>query len=112
MDRKPPTGAEKFSYSRSVSENNNLQSFSDFKWYNKKDVVPTLEAIQKMIEFYHNKGSFMLKVGCTLPKLANICLPKSTDSKFHSFTESDKDLLEKIREHMVGGPPLALHVKL
>ena len=48
----------------------------------------------------------MLKLGCTLPNLANICLHKSTDSKFYPFTESDKNLLEKIREHMVGGPSI------
>ena len=48
----------------------------------------------------------MLKLGCTLPGLANICLHKSTDSKFYPFTESDKDLLEKIREDMVGGPSI------
>ena len=46
----------------------------------------------------------MLKLGCTLLGLANNCLHKSTDSKFSPFTESDKDLLEKIREDMVGGP--------
>ena len=45
----------------------------------------------------------MLKLGCTLPNLANICLHKSTDAKFYLFTESDKDLLEKVREDMVGG---------
>ena len=84
-----------------------MQNFSDFlKWYNNKDVVPTLEAMQKMIEFYHNKGIDMLKLGCTLPNLANICLHKSTDSKFYPFTESDKHLLEKIREDMVGGPSI------
>ena len=84
-----------------------MQYFSDFlKWYNNKDVVPTPEAMQKMIEFYHNKGIDMLKLGCTLPNLANICLHKSTDSKFYPFTESDKDLLEKIREDMVGGPSI------
>ena len=77
-----------------------------FKWYNNKDVVPTLEAKQKMIEFYHNKGIDMLKLGCTLPNLANICLHKSTDSKFYPFTESDKGLLEKIREDMVDGPSI------
>ena len=44
----------------------------------------------------------MLKLGCALPILNNICLHKSTDSKFYPFTESDKDLLEKIREYMVG----------
>ena len=48
----------------------------------------------------------MLKLGCKLPNLANICLHKSTDSKFYPFTESDKELLERIREDMVGGPSI------
>ena len=53
----------------------------------------------------------MLKFGCTLPNLTNICLHKITDSKFHPFTESDKDLLEKIREDMVGGPSIVFKRK-
>ena len=62
--------------------------------------------MKKMIEFYHQKEIDMLKLGCTWPKLANNCLHKPTDSKFYPFTESDKDLLEKIREDMVGGPSI------
>ena len=86
-----------------------MEIFSDFlKWYNNEDVFSTLEARQKMIEFYHNKGIDMLKLGCTLSNLANICLHKSTNSNFYPFTESDKDLLEKIREDMVGGPSIVL----
>ena len=46
----------------------------------------------------------MLKLGCTLPNLANIFLHKS--AKFYPFTETDKDLLQKIREDMVGGPSI------
>ena len=84
-----------------------MQNFSDFlRLYNNKDVVPTLEAMQKMIEFYHNKAIDMQKLGCKLPKLGNNCLHKSTFSKFYHFTESHKDLLGKIREHMVGGPSI------
>ena len=90
-----------------------MQYFSDFlKWYNNIDVVPTLEAMQKMIEIYHNKRIDMLKLGCTLPSLANICLHKSTDSKFYPFTEWDKDLLEKIQEGMVGGPSIVFTRKV
>ena len=48
----------------------------------------------------------MLKLGCTLPNLANICLHKSTGSKFYPFKESDKGLLGKIREDMVGDPSI------
>ena len=47
MDRILPSGAENCSYLQSVWKNNNMQYFSDFlKWYNNKDVVPTLEAMQ------------------------------------------------------------------
>ena len=59
--------------------------------------------MQKMIEFYHNKGIDMPKLGFTLPNLAKFCLHKSTDSKFYPLTESDKILLGKIREDVVGG---------
>ena len=59
-----------------------------------------------MIQFYHNKGIDMLKLGCTLPNLANFCLHKSTNYKFCPFCESDKDLCEKIREDMTGGPSI------
>ena len=62
--------------------------------------------MQKKIDFYHNKGIGMLKLECTIPNSANICFHESTDSKFYPLTESDKDLLEKIREDMVGGPSI------
>ena len=38
--------------------------------------------------------------------LADICLRRSTDSKFYPFTESDKGFQENIREGMVGGPSI------
>ena len=85
-----------------------MNSFKDFlRWYNNKDVVPTLEATQKMTAFYHEKDIDMLKLGCTLPNLANICLHKSTVAKFYPFTEGEKDLLEKLQEDVVDGPSIA-----
>ena len=84
-----------------------MSSFKDFlRWYSIKDVVPTLEAMQKMIAFYHDKDIDMFKLGCILPNLANICLHKSTDAKFYLFSEGDKDLLEKIREDFDVGPSI------
>ena len=84
-----------------------MSSFNDFlQWYNKKDVVPTLEAMQKTIEFYYDKDVDLLKLSCTLSNLANTCLYKSTDAKFYPFKEGDKDLLEKFREDVVGGPSI------
>ena len=101
----PPTGDERYSYLRSIWVSEGMKSSKDIlMWYNNKDVVPTLEAMQKMIEFYHQKEIDIFKLGCALPNLANNCLHKSTESKFYPFTENDKDLLEKIREDMVAGP--------
>ena len=64
-------------------------------WYNNKDVVPTLEAMQKMINFYHQKEIDMLKLGCTLPNLANIHLHKSIDSEFYLFYRKRQRLVGK-----------------
>ena len=107
----PPSGLDNYNYLQETWKKNGMTEFIDFlKWYNNKDVVPTLEAMQKMIQFNHNKGIDMLKLGCTLPNLANICLHKShksTNYKFYPFCESDKDLCEKkYLEDMTGGPSI------
>ena len=62
--------------------------------------------MQKMIAFYQDDYIDMLKLGCTLPNLANICLHKSTDAKFYPFTEADKDLLENFRQDVVEIPSI------
>ena len=107
LSEKPPTGAENYFYLLKLWEREKMQSFKDFlPSYNNKDGVPTLEAMQKMVDVYHKKGIDMLKLGCTLPNLANICLHSSTSATFYPFTESDKDLLSKFREDMVEGPSI------
>ena len=45
----------------------------------------------------------MLKLRCILPNLANFCLQISTTAEFYPFPEGDEDLLEKVKEDMVGG---------
>ena len=112
LNKIPPTGDENYAYLRSVWVSEGMKSFKEFLMsYNNKDVVRTLGAMQKMIEFYHRKEIHMLNLGCTSPNLAKSCLNKSTDSNFYPFTESDKDLLEKIREDMVGGPSIVFSRK-
>ena len=112
MDRIPPTVAENYLYLQSVWVSEGMNSSKDFLiWYNKKDLVLNLEAMQEMIEFYHQKQIDMLKLGRFLPNLPKICLHKSTHSKFYPFTESDKNLLKKIREDIVGGPSIVFSRK-
>ena len=83
LSRPHPTGNEKYQNLQNIRKQEQMSSIKDFlRWYNNKDVVPTLEAIQNMIAFYHDKDVNMLMLGGTLPNLANICLHKSTDAKF------------------------------
>ena len=91
-----PSEEENYQYLLDIWNHENMCTFKDFlRWYNNKDVVPTLETMQKMLALYHKKGIDMLKLGCTLAKLANICLHKSTSAKSYPFTETDKRLVAK-----------------
>ena len=104
LSKPPPSGEENYQYLRDIWNHGKIYTFKDFlRWYNNKNVVPTLKPLQKMLAFYHKNVIDMLKLGCTLPNLANLCLHKSNSAKFYYSTETDKDLLQKIREIMVGG---------
>ena len=65
----------------------------------------------KKVQFYHQKENDMLKRGCTLPNLANICLHKSNNEKFYPFCTIDRDLRQKIREDMTNGPSIVFYRK-
>ena len=112
LSEESPTGIQKYQYLQQFLKQEQMSSFQNFlRLYNKKYVVPTLKAIQETIVFYHNKNIDTLKLGCTLPNLANNCLHKSTDVNSYQFTESDKDLLKKNREGDVGGPSIVFTQK-
>ena len=67
--------------------------------------------MQKKTAFYHNKDIDMLKLGFILPNLAFVCLHKSTDAQIYPSTVGDKDLVEKFRKNIVGGPFLNFTLK-
>ena len=56
-----------------------------------------------MIQFDHIKVVDMFQLGCILPNLAKICVCKSTNYNFYPFSESEKNLCEKLWENMNGG---------
>ena len=53
-----------------------------------------------------NKTLDILKLGCTLPNIAKIFLHESITANFYPSKERDPNLLDKIREPLVGGPSL------
>ena len=59
-----------------------------FKLFEQESPMYMLHKLQKMVEFYHQKCFDMLKIECTLPKMANICRHISISAKLYPFTES------------------------
>ena len=103
----PKNAAENYRELHYIWEKENMNTFRDFlKWYNNKDVMPTLDAMTKMIQFYHSKQIDMLKLGYTLPNLANRFLHSSTDAAFFPFCEQDKEYDNYIRNWLTGGPSI------
>ena len=89
-----------------------MNTFKDcIRRYNIQDDVPTLQAMQKVIQFYHDGGIYIMKLECTRPNVAYLCLHKSTYHKFYPFFEGDKDLCEKAREEMNGGTSIGFTPK-
>ena len=87
-----------------------VQSF--FEPVKPKRFCPTLKVMKRMIAFYHNKDIHKLKLGCTFPNLANMCLHRCTDAKFNPFTEGDNDHWEKFRKDVFTGPSTVFTRKL
>ena len=65
-----------------------------------------MEAVQKMVELYHNERIVMLKFGRTLPISANISIHYSVHSKLCPFTEMENYLVEKKQKDMFAGPSI------
>ena len=84
-------------------------TFKDvLRWSNNKNDVPTLEPLQKTVDFHHDKGIDMLKHGFTSPIFANICLQKSTTAKFYPFIQNYKGLLGEVLEDLASGLSIVL----
>ena len=68
----------------------NLNQLKEDILNNNLDVLPFVEAIEKMKEFYKLKRLDIFKDGVSLPGLVLKYLIKSTDSEFYLFDEEDK----------------------
>ena len=56
FSKPPPSGEENYQYLLDMWNHENLCTFKEFlRWYNNKDIVPTLEAMQKSLLFITRK---------------------------------------------------------
>ena len=75
----PASGWDNYKYLQQIWQKHGMTTFKDFfQWYNNKDFLPILEAMQRMVQVYYQKKIDMSKLGCNLPNLANICLHNSS----------------------------------
>ena len=86
---------------------NGMTTLRDFLvWYNNRDVVPFLQAIDRQIAFYQQRGIDMFKQGISIPGLTLLYLFNDLPEKtyFTLFNENNKDLHQLVKDHVVGGP--------
>ena len=91
---------------------NNMQTFEDFfVWYNNLDVVPFIEAVEKMSQFWRERKIDMFKDGISVPGLTLKYLFSylSPQTYFSLFDQANSDLYHLIKDNNTGGPSIIFH---
>ena len=91
---------------------NGMTTLRDFLvWYNNRDVVPFLQAIDRQFAFYQQRGIDMFKQGISVPGLTLLYLFNALPEKtyFTIFNEKNKDLHDLVKDNIIGGPSIIFH---
>lgn len=89
-----------------------MKTFREFLiWYNNLNVKPFVDALEKMCDFWKNKGIDMLRQGISIPGVTLTYLFKNLPSGiyFSLFDEKNKDLHKLFKSNLVGGPSIIFH---
>ena len=100
---------EEYAYCRRVWSETGMTTMRDFLiWYNNRDVQPFVEAVEKMINFYRERGIDMLTDGISVPGLTLKYLMKSipNSTNFSLIHNKDADLFQIMKRNLVGGPSI------
>ena len=79
-----------------------MQTFEDFLvWYNNLDVVPFIEAVEKMSQFWRERKIDMFKDGISVPGLTLKYLFSylSPQTYFSLFDQANSDLYQLIKDN-------------
>ena len=90
-----------------IFNKHNFKNMFDYlEYYNNCDVIPMVEAINKMFEFYRAKNLDMFKDAISLPGLAYKMLMNCPNANFSLFEEKDKHLYYMLKNNIRGGPSI------
>ena len=97
---------------QAVWHDNQMKTMRDFLvWYNNRDVIPFLQAIDKQFAFYQQHNIDMFKDGISVPGLSLLHLFNDLpdDTYFTVFNRTNSDLHELVKDNIVGGPAIIFH---
>ena len=102
--------AEDYAYCQKIWKEEQMTTMKDYlTWYNNRDVVPFLEALEKQFSFYSQLGVDMFKDGISVPGLTLKYLFKTSHSSFSLYDKKNSDLHDLIKSNNVGGPSIIFH---
>ena len=94
---------------QAVWHDNQMKTMRDFLvWYNNRDVIPFLQAIDKQFAFYQQHNIDMFKDGISVPGLSLLHLFNDlpNDTNFVTFNQTNSDLHKLVKDNIVGGPAI------
>ena len=103
---------EDYARCQAVWRDNGMKTMHDFLvWYNNRDVVPFLDAIDKQFAFYKQQNIDMFKDGVSVPGLTMLYLFNEFPSNtfFTVFNQTNSDLHLLVKDNIVGGPAIIFH---
>ena len=100
---KPISGLKNYKYLQKTWKKNVLLVFKGFLNCKTTQIKFKSSKNAKIIEFYHNRGTNLLILDCTIPILANMGLHKSTNYTFQFFLQKWQRFVQKKREDTTEG---------
>ena len=84
-----------------------MKTFKDWvRYYNNLDVAPGLEALEKMKNFYTEKGIDIMKDAVSIPGVSLHYLLKGAIDRNAELYSPSKEAYDMLKEAVVGGPSL------
>ncbi|XP_066285616.1 uncharacterized protein [Branchiostoma lanceolatum] len=100
---------EDYTYCQEVWKDHNMHTMKDFlTWYNNKDVVTMLDAVQRMSDFYKDRQIDMFKDGISVPGLTMKYLFMDIGDTYFTCMDNE-DAYKLFKNNIVGGPSIIFH---
>ena len=107
----PKTGLGNYNELKQLWKNNKWQTMKDFLiYYNNLDVIPFVEALEKMLHLYRENKIDLFKNCVTVPSAARHLLFTSVnnDVNFALISEKQKDIYSLFKNNIIGGPSIVM----